>query len=534
MGSSISRATGTTSPSLTANAVAVMLGRITYLASRVALPPLILRYLSLEEYGVWTVAFVLISYLGMGTFGIANVYVRFSAIANAQGRIDQIQRLLATGMALAAAIGLVLFALVAATLPHLLSWLAVAPALRDQAGIVLLAACGSFVGEMVLGAFGHVLIGLGRSGAQTAVWVSGSVVEAILIVVLLALGAGAYGLAAAFAVRTVGTGLAQALLCFRVLPGLELRRRDFDRETAKLFWTYGGWVQCAGLLGIVLYSIEKVIAGMTLGASAVALFDVGEKFAVMLSGIPASLNAILLPAVAHRQVMSRHDDGAALYLQSSRYISALGGLLMAPLALFASPLMTAWIGSSASVGFASQILATFAFAYHMHVVTGPASAHYRGVGAPARELLYPLGQLGLIILTISLGFHEFGPSILVIAVCVSASMVASAALYEAVTNSRFGISQVRYFATVWGPGLLPYAIATAIAAASHQFVTPSGGRLVALATFAIATGTTWLVTLPTAFTLFSDAGERALACAAGARLYRRVRPLYLRTASGVL
>ena len=43
--------------------------------SRVGLPPIILSYVSLEEYGIWATCFIVISYLGMSTFGIANVYI---------------------------------------------------------------------------------------------------------------------------------------------------------------------------------------------------------------------------------------------------------------------------------------------------------------------------------------------------------------------------------------------------------------------------------------------------------------------------
>ena len=69
-----------------------------YLATRFFLPPVVLAYISLEEYGIWAVCFILIGYLGISAFGVSNVYVRYVAEYYSNGRIDKINRLLSTGM----------------------------------------------------------------------------------------------------------------------------------------------------------------------------------------------------------------------------------------------------------------------------------------------------------------------------------------------------------------------------------------------------------------------------------------------------
>ena len=50
--------------------------RIYYLGTRFLLTPITLAYVTLDEYGIWAACFILISYMGMSSMGIANVYVR--------------------------------------------------------------------------------------------------------------------------------------------------------------------------------------------------------------------------------------------------------------------------------------------------------------------------------------------------------------------------------------------------------------------------------------------------------------------------
>jgi O-antigen/teichoic acid export membrane protein len=64
--------------------------KLLYLVTRFFLPPIILAYISLEEYGIWAMCFILIGYLGMSAFGVSNVYIRYVAQYHAQGEEHRI------------------------------------------------------------------------------------------------------------------------------------------------------------------------------------------------------------------------------------------------------------------------------------------------------------------------------------------------------------------------------------------------------------------------------------------------------------
>jgi O-antigen/teichoic acid export membrane protein len=103
-------------------------GKLLYAATRVALPPLALAHMGLDDYGLWAACFVLVGYLGMAASGFTLVYLRTTAEHHARGDTVAIARLLSTGMAAMAALTVVLMAGLVWALPSLMAFLKVAPA----------------------------------------------------------------------------------------------------------------------------------------------------------------------------------------------------------------------------------------------------------------------------------------------------------------------------------------------------------------------------------------------------------------------
>lgn len=468
------------------NVVVLIAGKIAYLLSRVALPPFVLGHVGLDEYGIWACCLIVVTYLGMGVFGISSVYIRYVAEYHARRDTGRISELLTTGLTVTGALGVLVLAGAWLALPSLVRAFDLPPAQHETAFVLMFGTVAAFVIDLSLGAFGHVLIGLQRIAEHTVVWVLSSLLEVVLIVVLLLGGFGVCGLLIAFAARFAAATLAYAWLCRAALPGLSLRPGLFRRSLLRLFYGYGSVVQISGLLGIFLYSVEKLLAGFFVGVGATALFDVGEKFPVMVSGIPASITSAFLPAMSRLHTLERRATTQRLYVQGARYVSMLGGLMMAFLAGFSGPIVVLWLGPDPQYANAALILAVFCLPFQMHVTTGPGSALLRGIGEPARELLHPLTQLALVALTVAVGFATVGRTVPVIAVCVGASMVTSALVYQASINRFLGVPQAAYFARVVTPGVVPYLLALALAALVERWAGVPGDRLHALVV--VATG----------------------------------------------
>jgi O-antigen/teichoic acid export membrane protein len=492
---------------LSASVSVRMAAKIFYMVTRLFLPPLILSYVTLEEYGIWAACFILISYLGMSAFGVSNIYIRYTAEYQARGETDKINQLISTGILAISGISLVALGGLYLLLPWFVNKFHISQPLHRTAFILIFGTALSFMLDLTLGSFAYVLHGLQRITEQTFTWILGFCVEAALIVMLLYGGAGIYALLVAFMIRNLISGVACLVICYRTLPTLSIRIRHFDRASLKLFFGYGLIVQVSGLLATFLYSIEKVIAGVFLGVAATGLLDIGEKLPVMASQIPSGMNEVFLPAMSRMHGLNQKEELHKLFLKGSRYLNMLTGLVMGFFAAFAAPLMMVWLGARQGYGQAATILAFFTLPYQMNVLTGPGSALHRGVNKPTRELVYPLSQLALVALTVSCGFWWLGQTLIVIAGAVAAAMVLSVLVYMAYTNRVLGISQTKYLWRVLLPGLVPYVVGFGLYFASRNFLV-SLDRIQLLLVLGVIGTVYSLISLAVLYRLMCDWGER--------------------------
>lgn len=84
---------------MASNAAAGMIATGIYLVSRLLLTPFILNYLTLAEFGLWSLCFIILSYASMGGFGVNSTYIRYTARYSAEGHHEDISKLLSTGIA---------------------------------------------------------------------------------------------------------------------------------------------------------------------------------------------------------------------------------------------------------------------------------------------------------------------------------------------------------------------------------------------------------------------------------------------------
>ena len=458
---------------LTNNVMSSIGAKVLYLLSRFMMPPVILTYITLEEYGIWSLTFMLIGYLGMGAFGVSNVYIRYVAAYTASGEQHRIGDLLSTGLLLVTAFGICCLVVIWISLPALLSSLSVPEESMNTAFWLVFGTVVIFMLELSIGAFAYVLTGLQRIVLHNRIWVTSFLLETALVIAFLVAGVGIMGLLYAFALRYLFSISASVWACFRAVPGLRLSPAGVNREHLGLFLRFGGVLQLSGLLGMFLRSVDRIIAGTFINVAAVGLFDVAQKFPIMWTSIPSSMNAALLPAATQMHTEGRQTDFENLYLSSIRQINLLTGFVMGFMAAFSTPLITGWLGPNPDFALAPFILACFTLPYQLNVSTGPASSAFRAKGTPQCELIYPAIQIALVAIFIVSGFTFFGANVFVIAAAISAAVVLSALSYLAWSTRMLGLSQISLFKEAILPGLYPYATGLLLAFVLNPYLSQS-------------------------------------------------------------
>lgn len=491
------------------NALTQMAGRILYLLTRVALPPFILQHISMEEYGIWTTCFLIIGYLGMGAFGVSNVYIRYVAEYNATHKLEKVGPLIGAGLTITLLFSAVSLVALWFGLPWLYVAFKIPPHLESTAAILILGSVASMLLDMTFGAFAYVLQGMQRITQQTIVWIFSYLLESALMVAFLVLGMGVAGLLWAFIARYALSTLIYVALCYRAIPGLKIRFRGLGHATYSLFYRYGGIMQINGLLSIFLYSCERMVAGTLTGVVSMVLLDIGQKFPMMSSQVFSSANNSFLTALTHLHSLDQRDEIRRLYLRGSRYLSLLNGTAMGFMAAFALPIVTAWMGPDPAYHDSIIIMVCATVGYQWHAQTGTASTYHQGIGRPGRVLwAFTLPQLIFLAVALWVGFAHLGPSLLTVVYAALAARILSSTLFIQYTNWMLGVGFWRYAWQVMLPGITPYGIGFGLAYLGMEYIHNLGtGRVMLIAGLSVS-GVLYGLAFLLTFLLLSQKEER--------------------------
>lgn len=449
-------------PRIADNAGFAMSANVFYLLTRLILPPMILSYLPLAEYGLWSACFILIMYIGLTDSGFSNVYIRFAARFRAAGDTESINKLLSTGIIMLSAMTVVVLSGLWLLLPSVLAFLKVQPQQHEMASILVMGTATMFMLDLTLGAYCYLLHGLQRIREEKTVAIIGYILEPIMIYVFLRSGFGVYSLLLAFILRYVWSLSAFIRLAYRFQPGLNIGLRHFDRVMLRHFFGFGTAIQISTLIGTFLFSVDRLVAGFLLGPKGIALFELGAKLPLAAISVPSSISNVTMPAAAHH---SAHDDMASirsLYRKSSRSVSMIAGLPLAFMALFAAPLAYAWLGNRDGLSQMPLIMALTALWSQLHITTGPGSAVFRALGRAGNEFVYHGLRIAGLTACIGIALMIFQDISTALITGLSIGSAIAALIYLIHNQKQLGVKASILFQDILLPGLAAYPLAAGV------------------------------------------------------------------------
>ncbi|HTS32125.1 MAG TPA: hypothetical protein VMH81_39910, partial [Bryobacteraceae bacterium] len=119
-----------------------------YLLTRFLIPPFVLAHVGLEAYGLWATTFILVSYVGISTLGMSNVYIKYIAEYAARRDFKRGNQLLSTGLTITIPLCVAIYAALHLSWSRVASLLHIAPALQRDAHEVILTVVGIFLASI--------------------------------------------------------------------------------------------------------------------------------------------------------------------------------------------------------------------------------------------------------------------------------------------------------------------------------------------------------------------------------------------------
>ncbi len=350
------------------------------------LTPYIIHKLGVEQYGIWVLLEVIVTYLGLlDLTGIGGAFVKYIAEYHAKEDFDNCSHVINLGWVYYTAFWIIIV---------LLAFLFKDPLLhlfkfsKDLYSLASFAFIGVLLISFVRGSFGvfrSVLLGLQRMDITNLVAMFASFVYAAGIVVFLSLGFGLKGLVFSGLIVAILTSALQTFLAYKIFPQMKFRPFSLKKDIFRRTLSYGFNIRMATISELINMNVDKILLGYFLNAKLVGFYDLGAKIARIARSFPEQLLPAILPASSELHALEDKNNLQKLYHRGSKYLC----LLTFPVAFFivpnASLIMILWLGQTGfnRSALALQIL-SIGYVFMLLVSMGRLIA--RGMGIPQYEM----------------------------------------------------------------------------------------------------------------------------------------------------
>jgi O-antigen/teichoic acid export membrane protein len=433
----------------------------------VFLLPFNVRHLGTSAYGLLALTASITAYFSILDLGYGLAQEKFAAHYRALKDRDSINHVISTLFFVFTAIGIVTFVvtlLLAFNLEHLFN---ITPQQAVEGRRVLLV-MGAFVAlNFPFSVFGGVVNGFLRNYMNGVVAIVTSIVAALVNVIVLWRGYGLVELViAVYLVRAVSLWFYRRN-AYRVFPGLRIRFRYFYKSRLRELTSFSFFMLVLDLANKINYSTDALVIGAFMGATAVAVWTVGQRLIETTQKLTNQLNGSLFPVVVDSATKGSDQRLQRILLQGTRLSLAMVIPLATILCLVARPLVDAWVGSR----FAATVPVIQILAVVVVIRVGDATATTLLKGMERHKLLAGMNVLmSLLNLGLSVALvHKYGLVGVAIGTLVPVALISVFVLFP-VACKEVKLPVTRVLALGVWPAVWPMAFMCASLLVTRRFL----------------------------------------------------------------
>jgi O-antigen/teichoic acid export membrane protein len=308
--------------------------------------PILVKYLGNSAYGILALVNAFVGFFAVLDFGVSPSLVKYLSEFSATGDHERARKVFSAAVFFYTCVGIVgglLIALLAHWfIPTLLHG---EQGLYNQAlNVFYLASFGFFV-TMLVAAYAAIPGALQRfsiSGMLNVFLSTLSTIGGILLVV------NGHGI-----VALMGWGILVSIIGLffslriknRLLPKLKLTAH-VGKENFKTIFAFSGYAFLAGLSGIIIAQLDRLILGSMLGPSAVTYYVVPGNLTIKILGVVVAVTGVLFPLTSDLLAREDHDAFKSMYRRSTRLVLSLLFIGVIPMLFFANRFLLYWVGPS--------------------------------------------------------------------------------------------------------------------------------------------------------------------------------------------
>lgn len=359
--------------------------RLWSLVLALATTPLLLHGLGAERFGVWVLLSAIAGYLTYFDFGIGVALAQAVAMDAPRRSPEQTRRLVGTGTWLSVLLAALLAFAALLARPLLFRLFPLEAAGREEIGTAYTVVVLAFSVLAACASFQAVLIGSGRLRAYYVTSMALATLQLAGIVAIIQWRGGLKDLAFNSLLWSAAGGLVWIWLARRALPGTGFSRA-MDTRRARELLKFGWKVQVTNVAAFALQYVDRLIVGASLGAIAVARYEVGARVGNVPRLLSGPVGLAVLPRASRLFGEGDGEGLRALAVSGTRLLTVAILTLAGPLAVGAPFFLRVWLGQFHPDSV--RVLVTLSAVAAFHSSSGILSAIARGIGSPGLETRY--------------------------------------------------------------------------------------------------------------------------------------------------
>jgi len=324
------------------NTIFNLLGQVLPMAVGVLTIPYIVHGLGTAQYGILSIAMMLLGYFNIFDLGLSRATVKFVAENLDPENIHKVPELIWTSLSLLVGLGIVGGLIAALFVPFSVTHLFKMPAdLAGEARIALFVLCASMPVMLGNNALRGVLEATQRFDLVNYVRVPSSVLFYLVAALAIPVGVHVAGIVALLvAIRLIST-IAYFVLCLRTIPNLG--SFHVSKAALKPLATFGGWVMVTNVTGPVFGYLERFMIASLVSVSMLTFYAAPYELVSKLLIFPMSIVPSLFPYFSYHGSKKSSEVSEV----TSRTLKYLFFVLTPPAAVFiffAHDIMQLWLG----------------------------------------------------------------------------------------------------------------------------------------------------------------------------------------------
>ncbi len=330
------------------NTVFNLVGQVLPMIVGVVTIPYIVRGLGTAQYGILSIATMLLGYFNIFDLGLGRATVKFVAENLDPENIHKVPELIWTSLSLLVGLGIIGGAAASIFVPYSVTHVfKMPPELVGEARIALFVLCASMPIMLGNNALRGVLEATQRFDLVNYVKVPSSVLFYLAAAVAIPFGMHVAGIVSLLVAIRLISSLAYLFLCFRTIPELSSRFRISKAALGPLA-TFGGWIMLTNITGPVFGYAERFMIASLLSVSMLTFYSAPYELVSKLLIFPMSIVPSLFPYFSYHGSKKSSEVSEV----TSRTIKYLFLVLTPPTAVFvffARDIMNLWLGPQFAV-----------------------------------------------------------------------------------------------------------------------------------------------------------------------------------------